>query len=153
MGGRIDIIGTPPPRGFSLIELLVVIAMLSVLAIGMTFSIGRRGESGDPERFQAAFQLQQGLAIEGRQMRGLQLNAKGMTVMLWRRDAEGVPGWQASGAKVGWRGAMGFSSPRLMPLGVPEIVFLPGGKNSAFSIQFDGNRRCESSGWADLTCG
>lgn len=154
MGGAVGQTGKSGKSGFSLIELLVVIAILSVLALGVVFTVGRSGESGDLQRFRSAYELQRDLAIEGRAMRGLRIGPRDMQVMVWRAGAGQDPtGWQVAGDKARWRGRVAFSASKLMPLGVPEIVFLPDGQGSGFSVQFDNGRRCESDGWSGLTCG
>lgn len=141
------------PAGFSLIELLVVIAIVSILAVGASLAVGRQGDTGDLARFREVWELQRSLAIEGRGMRGMRLGPKGLQVMIWRM-AEAGPVWQAQGGPRAWRGRVVVSSARPVPSGEPDIVFLPNGRSSAFSVRFDAdNAGCDTDGWADLTCG
>ena len=131
-----------------------VVAIVSTLAVGVTLSVGRgSGGDGDLDRFRAAWALQQALAIEGREMRGLRLSPKGMEVMVWRLGEMGGA-WQAQGDLRPWQGRVAVSVDRPTPPGAPDIVFLPDGRGSAFSVAFAvGSARCESDGWAELTCG
>ncbi|MDU8925812.1 prepilin-type N-terminal cleavage/methylation domain-containing protein [Alisedimentitalea sp. MJ-SS2] len=154
MGDAVDQPGNHARAGFSLIELLVVIAILAVLALGVVFTVGRDSKSSDLEAFRSAFVLQRDLAIEGREMRGLRIGPRVMQVMVWRPgDGQEPAGWQGAGDGLRWRGRVGFSTAQIPPMGAPEIVFLPDGQGSGFSVQFDDGARCESDGWTGLSCG
>lgn len=152
MDGEIDP-GGKRAAGFSLIELLVVIAVLAVLAVGVTLSVGRRGEQGDMAWFHEAWRTQAALAIEGRDMRGLRIGPTGLQVVARRMGGAG-PEWQDMGKPRAWSGRVALATVRAVPSGEPEIVFLPSGQSSAFSLGFSGGGgRCESDGWTGLTCG
>lgn len=146
----------PQEAGFTLIELMVVVAIVATLALGVALSAGRVGQGGEGDlaRFRSGFALNRALAIEGREMRGLNLGPKGMQVMVWRLAAEGG-GWQPLGAPLPWRGRVAFAARRPGGGDAPDLVFLPNGRSTGFSIRFDGDDsgRCESDGWAGLTCG
>ncbi len=154
MGDAVEHPGIGAESGFSLIELLVVIAILSVLALGVVLTVGRSGDSGDLQRFRNTYEFQRDLAIEGREMRGLRIGPREMQVMVWRPGAGQDPaGWQGAGETAQWRGRAAFFTSIPVPPGTPEIVFLPDGQGSEFSVQFEGGERCESDGWSGLTCG
>ena len=138
--------------GFTLIELLVAIAVVSVLSVAAVLATGRGGPeaeaSADMGRFQVSFNTMQALAVQGRQTRGLVVQGKGM-----RRARPGSEGWDTSDIVQPWRGRVVFSK-QIEPFepGGPDIRFLPNGRTSVFSIGFEAGGRCESNGWAGLTC-
>ncbi|MEZ5714079.1 MAG: prepilin-type N-terminal cleavage/methylation domain-containing protein [Paracoccaceae bacterium] len=142
--------------GFTLIELMVVVAILSTLALGVALSAGRGGSRGESDlaRFRAGFDLARALAIEGNEMRGLTLGPKGMQALVWRLGAEGGV-WTELGGPQPWRGRVAFAPRQPGRAGEPDLVFLPNGRSTGFSVRFDGDDSgsCESDGWAGLTCG
>ena len=142
---------TRTSAGFSLIELLVVIAILAVLSVGAVLSTGRGGDAqgrADMARFQDSFATLRALAIQGREMRGLTVQGKGM-----RRARAGHDGWIFAETILSWGERIAFSRQNeAFEPGSPDIRFLPNGRTSAFSIDFAAGGRCESDGWAGLTC-
>jgi len=138
--------------GFSLIELLVVIAILAVLSVGAVLTTGRGGEGtqgrADMARFQDSFTTMRALAIQGREIRGLVVQGSGM-----RRARVGPDGWVFADTVLPWGGRIAFTrQTEAFEPGGPDIRFLPNGRTSAFSIGFAADGRCESDGWAGLTC-
>ena len=143
---------TRTSAGFSLIELLVVIAILAVLSVGAVLTVGRGGLRGegtaDLARFRQSFALMQALAIQGREMRGLVVQSKGL-----QRARPGPDGWVLSDTPQPWGGRVAFTRKNeAFAPGDPDIRFLPNGRTSAFSIGFATGGRCESDGWTGLTC-
>ncbi|MFZ7091506.1 prepilin-type N-terminal cleavage/methylation domain-containing protein [Primorskyibacter sp. 2E233] len=143
----------PPARdaGFTLIELLVSVAIISVLAVGASLAVSRttdRSES-DMALFQTRYETARQLAITGQQSRGLEVTRDGMRGMIRNRN-----GWQEAGRMQRWRGRVSLSARPSDPSGsaAPEIVFLATGQTNAFRIAFGSSGRCESDGWAELTC-
>ena len=138
--------------GFSLIELLVVIAVLAVLSIGAVLTTGRGGadteDRADMARFQDSFALMRSLAIQGREIRGLVVQGTGL-----RNARSGPDGWEVSEVVQPWRGKVAFTRQNeAVEPSAPDIRFLPNGRTSVFSIGFAAGGRCESDGWAGLTC-
>lgn len=146
---------TPSPdwhaeAGVTLIELVVVLMVLASLGMGVTLSLGRnslRGES-DLIAFQTAYDQARSLAVHGQIRRGLLLEAKGRRLARWQAG-----GWQLSEQLQPWRGRVSFlingGAPPLRD--APNLIFLPNGQTTAFSIQFD-QITCRSDGWTGLIC-
>lgn len=144
--------------GFSLIELLVVVAVLAVVAVGASLSAGRTGgDQSDMQRFSQQFELVRALAIQGRQMRGIRLNAQGFALTTYQSD-----GWTELGQQRRWQGNVTLQiSPRpggtLTSLNDPNIIVLPNGAVTAFSIRFrsgrNGSTLCTHDGTTGLSCG
>lgn len=145
MDARID----SDTAGFTLFELLVVVAVLAVLAVGASLAATRSGGEGasDADRFRHSHDMARALAVQGQERRGLEISRSGI------RMAKQVGGiWQAEGRKIVWRDRVVFApqGEDLSP-DVPEILFLPDGRSSAFSIRFAGVG-CRSDGWTGLKC-
>lgn len=135
--------------GFTLVELMVVIAVLSVLAVGVTLSVGRPKAAKDLATFQEVWHRERALAIEGRDMRGLEFGPEGLGVLEWRGGE-----WRRQGATVAWRGRVVFAAQQRMPSGEPDVVFRATGQSNAFRVQFSADgQSCTSDGWAELSCG
>ena len=138
----------PSDAGVTLIELVVVVAVMASLVLGITLMRGG-GSRGDSDliAFQSAYDQARSLAVHGQVRRGLLLQAKGRRLATWRVD-----GWQLSEQLHPWRGRVSYliEGPRALR-DAPNIIFLPNGQTSAFSIQFD-RIGCRSDGWTGLIC-
>ncbi len=138
--------------GFTLIELLVAIAVLATLAVGASLVATRSAGGGsEAARFERNYLASRQLAVGGQQMRGIAITPRDFQPMRY-----GADGWQALGRAIRWQDRVSLA-PRggPQPVGWPEIVFLPDGRSSAFSIRFGAGRSsiaCESDGWTGLTC-
>ncbi|WGW05911.1 prepilin-type N-terminal cleavage/methylation domain-containing protein [Tropicibacter oceani] len=141
----------PQEAGFTLIELLVSVAILSVLAVGASLAVSRGGNGGqsDLALFQTRHETMRQLAITGQQSRGLAITSRGLQPVIRRSD-----GWQEAGRLQPWRGRVLLSAEPAGPPGapMPDIVFLATGQTNRFRIAFGASARCESDGWAGLTC-
>lgn len=145
---------TPPTgldldTGVTLIELVVVLAVLVSLVLGVTLTRGavRPRSDSDLMGFRSAYDQARSLAVHGQRRRGLLLNAEG-----WRLAWAGAEGWRVSDRLQPWRGRVSYhiDGPRAAPE-TPDILFLPTGQTSGFSIQFD-QITCGSDGWTGLLC-
>lgn len=141
--------------GFTLIELLVVIAVMSVLAVGAVLAAGRGGNTGesDAATFHKTYATLRALAVHSQQRQGLMVTPRE------HRRAQRIAGdWQVSGQPRSWRARVLFTSIGQQPgYEEPQLVFLPNGQTSAFSIIFSGGGqgrriRCFTDGWAELQC-
>ncbi len=139
----------PADAGVTLIELVVVVAVMATLVLGVTLSAGRGGggSEGDLMRFRTAYDQARSLAVHGELRRGIVLSARGRRIAWWQAD-----GWQVSDQLQPWRGRVSYqiNGPSAAQEG-PDILFLPNGQTSAFSIQFD-SISCRSDGWTGLIC-
>lgn len=142
-------------RGFTLIELLVVIAVMSVLAVGAVLAAGRSSSNGesDAAAFQKTYGTLRALAVHSQQTRGLLVTAQN------HRTAQRLAGdWEVSDHPRAWRALVVFTSVGPQPRrGEPQLVFLPNGQTSAFSVTFSGGGqaqaiRCSGDGWAEMQC-
>ena len=136
--------------GFTLIELLVAVAGMAVLTLGAVLAAGRGqvSQAGpDMALFKERFEVAQALAIEGRRTGGLAVR-NDETQLYWRVGAD----WETRSDPVPWRDRVEFNGRR--PTGVeagPDIVFLPSGQSTSFTISFDGGT-CANDGWTGLRC-
>jgi len=139
----------PSDAGVTLIELVVVVAVMASLVLGVTLTVGRGGgrSESDLRSFRSAYDQARSLAVHGRVQRGFLLSAKGHRMAWWHSD-----GWQLSEHLQPWRGRVSYlvKTPRVAD-DRPNILFLPNGQTSAFSIQFD-HIGCRSDGWTGLIC-
>ncbi|MEP2785131.1 MAG: prepilin-type N-terminal cleavage/methylation domain-containing protein [Pseudoruegeria sp.] len=133
--------------GFSLIEMLVVVAVLAVLAVSGTLASGRSGAGGqiDSTRFQALFEQQRDLALQGRSLRGIYLSPTGLRLAApdsGAQDPSSRTYWVTSDHEIRWQGRV-VLIPNLPtpPPGTPDIVFLPDGRNTPVTLQFIDTRR------------
>lgn len=147
MGAGIEPEKDARQAGFSLLELMVVTAVLATLSVGAVLAPNVRRGPDDLARFQATFDTQQALAIVGRDRRGLQIDTKGIHLMLWRNGE-----WIASGSKRRWQGRPVFSSPEFRPIGDPDLIFEADGETQVFSITFKDGARCVGDGWTGVSC-
>jgi len=135
--------------GVTLIELVVVVAVMAALVLGVTLSAGLGGgrSESDLMSFRTAYDQARSLAVHGQLRRGILLSAKGRRLAWWRAD-----GWQLSDQLQPWRGRVSYQieGPSAAQE-APDILFLPNGQTSAFSIQFD-SISCRSDGWTGLIC-
>jgi prepilin-type N-terminal cleavage/methylation domain-containing protein len=145
---------TPPTgldldAGVTLIELVVVLAVLASLGLGVTLTRGATGARGDSDLmgFRSSYDQARSLAVHGQRRRGILLSAAGLR-LAWG----GADGWQISERSQPWRGRVSYhiDGPQ-MPPEIPNIIFLPNGQTTAFSIQFD-QITCRSDGWTGLIC-
>lgn len=135
--------------GVTLIELVIVVAVLATLAVGVSLAAGRpaSGAESDMARFVQSYALNRGLAVQGRQRRGLVITRDGSQRARWRDGA-----WEVAPRTDPWRGPVSYLIEGVRtPDGAPNILFLPNGRTSAFTITFD-TTRCHSDGWTGLTC-
>lgn len=150
MGPAID--RSSPPRGFTLIELLVGVAVLAVLTASATL-LGLRGASrddSDAALFRRHYETLRHLAITGGQTRGLRV--EGTRIGLARR---GFDGWAPTEPPIRLAGRAVLSTVRTAGPGAdpeaPQIIALASGQTTGFSVTL-GRVRCETDGWAELTC-
>lgn len=141
--------------GFTLIELVVVVAMLSVLAVGAGLVASRGGNSAmasDMQRFQRQAETMRARAVQGRQVLGLFVTDRG-----FQAAVDTVKGWEKHQTETRWRGRVAIEAraPRRVP-NSPQILFLPDGRVSAFTLSFSkssGRRSvCRSDGFAGVSC-
>ena len=135
--------------GVTLIELVVVVAVMASLVLGVTLSAGLGGgrSESDLMSFRTAYDQARSLAVHGQLRRGLALSVKGRRIAWWRGD-----GWQLSEQLQPWRGRVSYQiEGSSAAQEAPDIIFLPNGQTSAFSIQFD-SINCRSDGWTGLIC-
>ncbi|WP_420568727.1 type II secretion system protein [Thalassovita sp.] len=140
------------PKGFTLIELLVVVAIISVLAVGATLAVGRSGSSGQSDRalFAKTHERMRGLAVSGQQVRGLRFDPRGMFTADY-----GTKGWDISETRISWAGRVAVDVPgsaRNTRFDVPQVIYLPTGRTTAYSIRFQDGSSCQTDGWGPLTC-
>lgn len=141
--------------GFTLIELMVVVAVLSVLAVGAGLVASRGGKSAattDLQRFERHIQIARARAMQGRQVQGLFVTARGFQPTVETND-----GWDKKQIETRWRGdvVLQLATPRRGP-NSPHILLLPDGRVSPFSLSFapkDGRRIvCRSDGNTRMSC-
>jgi prepilin-type N-terminal cleavage/methylation domain-containing protein len=155
MGGKLNTI-SPKDTGFSLIELLVVISVLAVLSAGVTITATRRGSdvaNPDFTWFQRNYEIMNAFAIEGRQSKGLILDAKGAQVA-----RKTLIGWELVGDEHRWINRVTILRDTTASLdpNQPDIVFLANGQTNVFSVTFSSAKApasmCQSDGWTGLIC-
>lgn len=139
-------------HGFSLIELLVVVAIIAVLSVGVTLTVGRSDKvpTKDMALFQKLHERQRSLAITGQHIRALKVLPRGVYSARYQPD-----GWFLSDTLISWSGrALLSTRPSAQRIGPddPQILFLPTGQVTAFSIAFSEGGRCETNGWGALKC-
>ncbi|WP_135507071.1 GspH/FimT family pseudopilin [Roseovarius aestuariivivens] len=137
--------------GFTLIEVLIAVAVLAVLTLGAVLTAGRvSGGSGasDMARFAERIEFARTLAIDARRTGGLRL--RDGTIQMLRRDADG---WQPVADPVPWQQPVVFEtrSPRI-GTETPDILLLPNGQSTAFTLRFSNGGFCENDGWTGLKC-
>lgn len=156
---------TQPPKqsldsGFTLIELIIVVTVLSILTIsvGLSMSFGRvtRQASDDAKHFQTYFQRLQSNAINRQKPEGLMISAIG-----WRvAEFDSVKQvWDMDGPEIRWRGGVDFRKTSVRgyigAFQVPDIIFLPDGRSTAFELRFINNETssfCTNDGWTGVLC-
>lgn len=156
-----------PDHGVTLIEVLIAVAVLSVLAVGASLSVrsgSASGPDGGPNGGGRAAQDQQmfldhledsrRLAVLSRQQLGLSIRPAGLA-----RLERSPAGWRQV-AQLGWHGrsevrVQGRSGAEAFG-GVPDIVILPDGQITGFSVGFYGPNglwgRCTGAGLAEVRC-
>jgi len=137
----------PADAGVTLIELVVVVAVMATLVLGVTLTRRAGSRDGDLVAFRNAYDQARSLAVHGQIRRGIALSAKGRRLAQWR-GAD----WQISEQLQPWQGRVSYhvEGPQVAQ-GAPDILFLPNGQTSVFSIQFD-RINCRSDGWTGLIC-
>ncbi len=157
MGGELirSDLSTDETRGFTLIELLVVIAVVSVLAVGAVLTAARDRSNGDNDAatFRMTYNSLRAMAVHSQRPQALFVTARG------HRKAQRHAGeWQLSDHAISWRTRVVFSPiGHQTEYGVPQLIFLPNGQTSAFSVTFSGDSkahaiRCAGNGWAEMQC-
>lgn len=153
-----------PDHGVTLIEVLIAVAVLSVLAVGASLSV-RSGSASGPNGGGRAAQDQQmfldhledsrRLAVLSRQQLGLSIRPAGLA-----RLERSPAGWRQV-AQLGWHGRsevrlQGRSGAAGSSVVVPDIVILPDGQITGFSVGFYGPNglwgRCTGAGLAEVRC-
>lgn len=153
MGDKLGTADGHRDAGFTLIELLVVVAIMSVLAVGVSITAIRSGNSAgtsDMAWFQNQFERHQALAIVSGQSYGLFVHPNELRIAQNQSD-----GWAAQGSARRWRGRVTLVNKNTKrDFGDPDVVVLASGQSSAFSITFGSSqtRTCRSDGWTGLTC-
>lgn len=147
-------------EGFSLIELVVVVAVLSVLAVGASLAAGQRsGGQSDLRTFTQEFELTRALAVQGRQVRGMRVTPQGFALSRLENGE-----WVPQGSLRRWRDAVSVQTGLRPEGGIagtgpnnPNIVILPNGTGTVFSISFRSGRsamlRCAREEAGALVCG
>lgn len=154
MDDAVGPLGSDPASGhagFTLIELLVAVAVLAVLAVGASLAATRgTGGADDAQRFAQSYASARQLAVQGQERRGLAITPRGSRSTRYAEET-----WQDTAPEIRWRGRVAFAPQGArQPATLPEIVFLPNGRTSAFTIRFGGTggQVCTSDGWTGLTC-
>ncbi|WP_299297320.1 prepilin-type N-terminal cleavage/methylation domain-containing protein [uncultured Tateyamaria sp.] len=142
--------------GFSLIELVVVVAIVAVLATGASLVAARSGDAtalSDQQRFVRGLERTRARAIQGRQTLGIALGRGGLQIATRTQD-----GWQVSDRAVRWRNRVTVlrRADRTGPE-APDIVILPNGQVSEFTVSFGRNERsgrttCRGTAEGMVTC-
>lgn len=138
--------------GFTLIEMLVAISVLSVLSVGAVLALrgdaAQQGGQRAAERFRSGFEATRRLAVAGQERRGIALDPRG-----WRPVRETAAGWIAEGPLLAWQRRPSWRVEGPAPVrGAPEILLLPNGAGSVFSLTYPGGPQCSSDGWTGLVC-
>jgi type II secretion system protein H len=143
--------------GFSLLELLIVISVLAIL----TISVGYSTTLGDPKsdarddasRFISVFNELQSAAILSQNRKGMDVSQKGWLVYHFNDRAGN---WDSDRRKVKWKGdaSLLVKKPKDTPYD-PDIIIMPDGRHSAFTITFihgGASQLCFSDGWTGVLC-
>ncbi|MEL7091492.1 MAG: prepilin-type N-terminal cleavage/methylation domain-containing protein [Pseudomonadota bacterium] len=148
MDGELTPRDTRLDRGVSLIELLVVMTIVSVLAVGATLVPMRQdqAEARGPALFESQINTLRDLAVRGRAVYGVRVDADGMHVL--RQNATD---WQDLGPAIGWRGRAVLSGATGRGA-APDILILPDGRYSPFELRLEA-QTCRGDGWRPVTCG
>ncbi len=139
-------------RGFTLIELMIAVAVLSVLAVGATLVLARSNNSQGSEQalFLKTHDTLRALAIAAQHVTGLRVEPRGMYTGQYGPD-----GWDMAANRITWARRVDLNLPTSqLPRNRQDsqILYLPNGQSTPFTVLFGDGVQCRNDGWGPLTC-